>query len=94
MTNEKYVIDENDAEYRLVFSLYKEKNDFPDLFVYVKFNDTFSFLNRLIFGLKYLFGYKCRYGDVMCFEFSDNDKIKIKDMLDEYKKRLGEFYDK
>lgn len=42
-----------------------------------------SFWQRLIYGVRYIFGYKCKYGDWDEFIFKPEDLVKLKEFLDE-----------
>ncbi len=41
-----------------------------------------NFFKRLIYGLKYAFGYKTKYGNFDSMIFKDEDLIKLKNHLD------------
>lgn len=45
---------------------------------------TGSFFTRLIKGIKYIFGYKCKYGNFDSMIFKDEDLKELKDFLSKY----------
>lgn len=58
-----------------------------DIIYVTHFLNNFSFFKRLWFGIKYIFGYKCRYGH---FDETILDRKRIKEL----KIFLEEFYEK
>jgi hypothetical protein len=41
------------------------------------------FYQRVWCAIKYIFGYKCKYGDFDCFTFKTEDLSKFRDMISE-----------
>lgn len=69
----RYVMDSE--EYVLHISRSEEIEE--DLLFSLTLNQNLSFFKRLSFYLKYLFGYRCRYGDFDCLTLSKKDAEKI-----------------
>lgn len=57
-----FVCDCGDVTHQFVVIIDNYKNSDPEVFVEVKLNPL-PFWKRLIHGIKYIFGYKCRFGD-------------------------------
>ena len=51
-----------DVSHQLVVSRDNPYNEDGEAFVYVKLNPL-PFWKRVVHGVKYIFGYKCRFGD-------------------------------
>ncbi len=43
-----------------------------------------NFLNRIIFAIKYIFGYKCRLGERDIIYFTDNEVMKLIPLIHDY----------
>ena len=43
-----------------------------------------SFWERVKYAIKYIFGYKCKYGYWDCWMLQDKDAIRLRDMLNHY----------
>ena len=72
-------------EHTIKFTLCKDPDDFC---IYVSvFLDQYNPLwKRIWLGIKYIFGYKSRYGHFGCWEMRDDDAKRLKDMCDEFLK--------
>jgi hypothetical protein len=46
-----------------------------------------NFIKRAWVAIKYVFGYKCKYGHFCCFTFKDADLPQFRDMLIEITKK-------
>ena len=57
--------------------LYSEDDGFPMVYSHIHLNQR-PFWGRLKYGIKYIFGYKCRYGAFDEFIFSPDDAHKLK----------------
>lgn len=56
-----------------------------DFYTSVFLNQTNNFFKRIWVALKYVFGYKCKYGHWDCFLLRKEDTTKLIEMLQEYK---------
>jgi len=68
------------SEHTLRFVL--DKDD-KEIYTEVYLNQWRSFPKRLWLGIKYIFGYKCRYGNWDCWELHENDIERLRDMCNE-----------
>lgn len=66
----------------------KFKLDDVDLYTSVFLNQYRSFLGRIWVAIKYMFGYKCRYGHWDCFILKPEDIDRLADLLQIYRRRL------
>lgn len=67
-------------------------DDMPDLYTSVFLNDYRSFFKRLLVGIKYIFGYKCKYGHWDTFTLAGvEDAKRLRDTLDLYIKETEEW---
>ena len=69
-----------------IILLYSEDEDdngnkYPMCYAHV-YLDEFSFWYRLKYGIKYIFGYKCRYGAFDEFIFNPDDAPKLQKLVD------------
>ena len=65
------------VEHQIVFSKFED-----DDFVYCMIHlNKLSFFKRLIHGIKYIFGYKCRYGDFEEFMLGKKNINKLKEII-------------
>jgi len=57
-----------------------------ELYLDVHLNPYHNFWQRIWRGLKYIFGYRCKYGHWDCFIFNEKDADKLQAMADALKK--------
>ena len=57
-------------------------NKTKDLIFTVHLNQYRNFFKRFWTGIKYIFGYKCKYGQWDCFELKHSDIPEFKRILD------------
>lgn len=62
---------------------------YPTVYIHIHLNKR-TFWKRLQYGLKYIFGYKCRYGAFDEFLINPNDKNKIEEIVDYLKQNENE----
>lgn len=55
---------------------------FPMCYMHIHLNDTNTFWQRVKYGIKYIFGYKCRYGAFDEFIFNPEDAPKLQKLVD------------
>ena len=70
----------NDAEHQLIFS-YFEDDDYPEVYTSVHLNPERKWYKRIIHALKYVFGYRCKYGDFDEFIFKPKDYSKLQEVV-------------
>ena len=76
MEQELFICDCKNVEHQIVF-LWFENDKVHGVFATVHLRKK-PFLKRLIYGLKYIFGYQCKYGAFDEFVFSPDDADKLK----------------
>lgn len=69
----------NSTEHQMVF-LYDEEDKDRTVYLHVHLNKR-PFLERLIYGVKYIFGYQSRYGAFDEFILNPDDSKKLKDVV-------------
>lgn len=72
------------TEHQLVF--YFDENEVlgdpePTVYVHVNLNKK-SFLERLVHGIKYIFGYRCRFGAFDEFILNPEDADRMQEVVD------------
>jgi hypothetical protein len=92
MKNKDIILCEcNSSDHQMIF-LYSDDeengNKYPMCYVHVHLNKR-PFIDRLIYGIKYIFGYKCRYGAFDEFIFNPDDSEKIEKLLKYLKNENG-----
>ena len=70
-------------EHVLKWSL-DDDSDWPALYASVFLNQYRNVFKRIWVAVKYVFGYKCRYGHWDCFEMRAKDIGRMKALLDAY----------
>lgn len=74
-------------EHTLRFTLDKEDKE---IYTSIFLNNYLNIFKRLFVAIKYIFGYKCKYGHWDCWVMRDEDIQKLSDMLDNYKSIIEE----
>jgi hypothetical protein len=69
----------NSTDHQMVF-LYSDDDGFPMVYVHTHLNKL-PFWSRVKYGIKYIFGYKSRYGAFDEFIINPKDAKKIEDIL-------------
>ena len=54
------------------------------LFTSIFLNDYHRWYQRLWIGIKYIFGYKCKYGHWDCWVLHEPDAVRLRKMLNEF----------
>ena len=80
--NGEYIKDENDN--------YIVTKKYPMCYAHVHLNKH-SFFGRLKYGIKYIFGYQCRYGAFDEFIFNPEDADKLQRVVDHLNKPMETF---
>jgi len=60
--------------------------DEKELYTEIYLQQPSGFFKRIWKAIKYVFGYKCRYGHFDCFLFKDQDIADLQKLLEEYKR--------
>jgi hypothetical protein len=76
------------SEHTLRFVLDKDPTD-PGIHTEIYLNQWRPWWKQAWIGLKYMFGYPCRYGHWDCWILSDDDAKRLRDMCDEYLSRCS-----
>jgi len=69
------------AEDTLNFALHKGED--KEIYLTI-FLDNGTLLKRLWLGLKYIFGYKCKYGHFNCWTMKEEDVGRLKKMIEDF----------
>lgn len=80
MERDIFICECNSLEHQCVYWLDKDTNI---LYVNIHLNNSKTFLQRLIYGIKYIFGYKSRFGAWDEFIFNNDDLEKLKTHLNQ-----------
>lgn len=78
--HELFVCQCSSIEHQVVFSYDKEDED-KDVYVSVHLVPEHSIWRRIINSVKYIFGYKCRYGHFEEFIFNKEDAGKLQEVV-------------
>lgn len=77
-------------EHTIKFKLDAYDPNDVELYIFVFLNQYRSFFGRVWIAIKYLFGYKCRYGHWDCTIIKLEDVDRLIKLLESYKKLSGE----
>jgi hypothetical protein len=66
--------------------LYSEDDGYPMVYSHVHLNKR-PFLERLKYGIKYIFGYKCRFGAFDEFIFNPDDAERLQSVVNYLKQK-------
>ena len=72
------------AEHILRFRIDELYEDLPTLYLEVQLNPNVKFFKRVWLAIKYIFGWKSRYGNWLEAEFIGNDVEKLIEVCNEY----------
>jgi hypothetical protein len=64
----------------------------PELFFHFQLIHLGNFLERFKTAVKYLFGYKCRYGHWDVINLSEDDTNRLTILLHQHRARLNKFH--
>lgn len=75
-------------EHTIVFDVDKDEmsdyDPFPEMYLHVHLHQHRSIFKRIWVAIKYVFGYKCKYGHWDCWVLRSEDAERMRDMLDEF----------
>jgi hypothetical protein len=60
----------------------------PMCYVHIHLNNYHTFWQRIKYGIKYIFGYKCRYGAFDEFIFNPEDAPKLQKLVDHLNEQI------
>lgn len=86
MKDEFFVCECGSDEHTLRFTYDEDEteNDLKEIYTSVYLNQHRSFFKRLWVAIRYVFGYKCKYGHWDCFVLRREDAERMIRMLKEY----------
>lgn len=70
----------NSTDHQMIF-LYDNEDNHPVCYTHVHLSKL-PFWERLMYGIKYIFGYQCRYGAFDEFIFNPEDADKLQKVVD------------
>lgn len=70
-------------EHTVRLTYFEDQEYYPDLYMHY-FLDTPGFWGRVKLGLRYIFGYKCKYGHFGETIFTLESALKFRDVLEQY----------
>ncbi len=79
MERELFICSCENTEHQIVFSWF-EDDDVKNVYATIHLRKK-SFWTRLKYGIKYIFGYQCRYGAFDEFIFNPSDAIKLRKVV-------------
>jgi len=85
MEQQLFVCDCGDVSHQFIVSWYPDDEDWNDLlYVQIHLNQSYSFWKRLWIGIKYVLGYKCRFGAFDEILVNKEDSKRLRDELDKF----------
>lgn len=85
MSKEYFECTCNSDEHRLVFEIDEGDKDFqPEVWAGAFLHSYHGFFKRIRVAIKYVFGYKCKYGHFDCFTMKPEDAPRFKALVDSY----------
>lgn len=78
VTNELFICQCSNTEHQLIFSYFPNEKD---VYVSVHLTPDYSIWRRIKMAIKYIFGYKCKYGHFDEFIFNKNDADKLQKVV-------------
>ena len=85
MEQQLFVCDCGDVSHQFILSWYPEDGDWSDeLYIQIHLNQSNGFWKRLWHGIKYVFGYKCRFGAFDEILLDKNSAARLRNSLDEF----------
>jgi len=82
-----FVCDCGDVSHQFIVSWYKDNVDWNDeLYIQVHLNQSMGFWKRLWHGIKYIFGFKCRFGSFDEVLLKPKEVERLQKALDEFVK--------
>ena len=82
------------TEHTLKFYLLDDPEIGPELHTSIFLNQYHNIFGRIWIAIKYIFGYKCKYGHWDCWILQKEDAERLSVLMDDYKRYLAEFQEK
>lgn len=70
----------------------EEESEGKALYTSIFLNDYRRWYQRLWIGIKYIFGYKCKYGHWDAWILHEPDAIRLREMLDQFIGKPSTYY--
>lgn len=88
MKTEILICECHSTEHQMIFSYDQEvSNEWPaEVYAHVHLITHRNIFKRILYAVKYVFGYKCRYGAWDEFIFNKEDVKKLEDLVEYLKK--------
>ena len=83
--NELFVCDCSDVSHNIIFQIWEWPDEPADLSVHVNLTLYPSFWKRIKLGIRYIFGYKSRFGQYDVFSIRENDIERLQKLLSDFK---------
>lgn len=86
---EIFICECHSTDHQMVFlfsSEETENKEIPVVYAHVNLNKK-PFLQRLVYGIKYIFGYQCRYGAFDEFIFNTEDAERLQSVVNYLKQQ-------
>ena len=85
MEQQLFVCDCGDVSHQFIVSWYPDDEDWNDeLYIQVHLNQSMGFWKRLWHSIKYVFGYKCRFGAFDEILLNKNDAKRLQAELNAF----------
>lgn len=85
MKNDLFICECNSVEHQIIFS-YFEDADSTDVYMTVHLVPEYRIWKRIWYAIKYIFGYRCKYGHFDEFIFKKEDVNKLQSIVNYLKK--------
>lgn len=82
MNRETFICECSSTEHQIIISMDGDEDPSMSMCYAHIFLTEYSFFKRLFYGLKYIFGYKCKYGHFEEFIFNREDAPKLQKVVD------------
>lgn len=79
-----FICECGDISHQFVLSYYPDDKDWDEAYIEIFLTDNCGFWKRLWYGIKYIFGYKSRFGAFDEILLSHDTAKELKESLNEY----------
>ena len=80
MENELFICQCDNVEHQLIFSYFDDLDD-GEVYVSIHLNPKHGIFKRIKYAIKYIFGYRSKYGDFDEFIFKNEDVHKLEKIV-------------
>lgn len=92
MKNEYFECACNSDEHRLVFTIDEGEKDWPpEVWAGIFLCQHDNIFKRIYSAIKYVFGYKSRYGHFGCYAMKPEDAVRFQLMIEQYINKHNEW---